>query len=210
LVTTPEPSAPLVGVLALQGAFARHCQALERCGADTIEVRKPEELDRCDALILPGGESTTMLKLLDAMDLFDPLGERLRSGMPVFGTCAGMILVAAEVLDGRADQRWYAAIDVAVRRNGYGRQIASFEADLTVDGLDGPPLRAAFIRAPRVERVGPEVEVLAEWEGDPVLCRQASVLVAAFHPELTDDDRLHRFFLDNLVGTAARQSAYPH
>lgn len=186
-------------MLALQGAFARHCDALRRCGAGVVEVRKPEELERCDALVIPGGESTTMLKLLDAMELFDPLGRRLGEGMPAFGTCAGMILLASEVLDGRSDQRWFGALDIAVRRNGYGRQIASFEAELTVKGLSGPPLPAAFIRAPLVTRVGPEVDVLAEWEGDAVLCRQGSVMASAFHPELTDDDRLHRFFLDEIV-----------
>ncbi len=190
-----------VGVLALQGAFARHSEALERLGVDTIEVRTPAHLAEVDALVLPGGESTTMSKLLDSQGLRDPLAERLDAGMGVFGTCAGMILLATDVSDGRADQQSFGALDIGVRRNGYGRQIDSFEADIPVDGLDGP-FRAVFIRAPVVERLGDGVEVLASVEGIPVLCRSAAgapVLVASFHPELTDDDRLHQLFLDQLA-----------
>ncbi len=188
---------PTVGVLALQGAFARHSEALVRLGVTTREVRTPSQLDDCDALILPGGESTTMSKLLTSNHLFDPLAERLAGGMPVFGTCAGMILLASDVLDGRDDQRSFAAIDLSVRRNGYGRQIDSFEADLEIDGLDAP-FRAVFIRAPVVESAGPSVDVLATARDAAVLCRQGGVLVSSFHPELTDDDRIHRLFLDLL------------
>ncbi|MGI9598725.1 MAG: pyridoxal 5'-phosphate synthase glutaminase subunit PdxT [Acidimicrobiales bacterium] len=188
-----------VGVLALQGAFARHVDALVRCGVDAFEVRTPDELTRCDALVLPGGESTTMVKLLDTFELTEPLAKMLNDGLPTFGTCAGMILLARSVSDGRPDQTSFDAIDIDVRRNGYGRQIDSFEADLDVARLDGPPLRAVFIRAPVVERVGGEVEVLAEHDGNAVLCRQGLVLVSSFHPELTDDDRLHRYFLDHVV-----------
>ncbi len=154
--------------------------------------------------MLPGGESTTMLNLLATFDLVDPLGKLLADGLPTFGTCAGMILLAAEVSDGRDDQISFGAIDIDVRRNGYGRQVDSFEADLTVDPIGEPPLRAVFIRAPVVERVGDGVEVLAtEDRGDgpiPVLCRQGPVLVSSFHPELVDDDRLHRYFIDHVVG----------
>ncbi len=194
----------MIGVLALQGAFARHVEALQRCGVDAFEVRTAEQLDRCQALVLPGGESTTMLNLLATFDLVDPLGKLLADGLPTFGTCAGMILLAAEVSDGRDDQISFGAIDIDVRRNGYGRQVDSFEADLTVDPIGEPPLRAVFIRAPVVERVGDGVEVLAtEDRGDgpiPVLCRQGPVLVSSFHPELVDDDRLHRYFIDRVVG----------
>jgi 5'-phosphate synthase pdxT subunit len=188
-----------VGVLALQGAFARHIRAVERLGAGARELRVPAELDDVDALILPGGESTTMSKLLESQRLFEPIAERLRGGMPVFGTCAGMILLAAEVLDGRADQRSFGAIDLIARRNAYGRQVDSFETDLDVEGLDGP-FHAVFIRAPGVERVGPDVQVLARVDDAPVLCASGSVMVASFHPELTDDLRLHELFLQSLGG----------
>lgn len=187
-----------VGVLALQGAFARHVEALDRCGVEPIEIRQPDQLDGLDGLVIPGGESTTMIKLMTTFDLVDPLAKLLADDLPVFGTCAGMILLASDVSDGHVDQLCFGAIDIGVRRNGYGRQIDSFEADLTIDALDGPPLTAVFIRAPVVERVGPDVEVLADWEGDAVLCRQGSVLVSSFHPELTDDDRLHELFIGSL------------
>ena len=186
-----------VGVLALQGAFAAHARTLAELGAEPVLVRRPEHLQGVDALVLPGGESTTMSMLLDSSELADPLADRLADGMPAFGTCAGMILLGREVLDGRADQRCYGAVDVAVRRNAFGRQVDSFEADLDVAAIAEPgrPFRAVFIRAPFVERAGPGVEVLAEVGGHPVLCRQGPVLVAAFHPELGDDPRLHELFL---------------
>ena len=183
----------------------------------TVDVRTPADLDGVDAVVLPGGESTTMSHLLGTSGLFDPLAQRLADGMPAFGTCAGMILLAAEVLDGRPDQRSFGTIDIAVRRNAFGRQVASFEADLPTAGLDRP-FHAVFIRAPWVERTGAQVEVLAtvaptqrpvgnmadaaprrnaEERGViPVLCRSGPVLVSSFHPELTDDDRIHRLFVD--------------
>jgi pyridoxal 5'-phosphate synthase pdxT subunit len=187
-----------VGVLALQGAFAAHARTLADLGAEPVLVRRPEHLDGVDALVLPGGESTTMSMLLESSGVADPLAERLADGMPAFGTCAGMILLGREVLGGRSDQRCYGAIDIAVRRNAFGRQVDSFEADLHVDGIDDDarPFRAVFIRAPFVERTGPGVDVLAEVDGHPVLCRQGPVLVAAFHPELSDDRRLHELFLE--------------
>ncbi|MEL6984788.1 MAG: pyridoxal 5'-phosphate synthase glutaminase subunit PdxT [Actinomycetota bacterium] len=192
-----------VGVLALQGAFAAHVEALRRCGVDAFEVRTAEQLERCDALVIPGGESTTMLKLLATFELVDPLAKLLDGGLPTFGTCASRIMPAREVSDGRDDQISFDAIDLDVRRNGYGRQVDSFEADLTVGAIGEPPLRAVFIRAPVVERVGADVEVLASVDrGDgpvPVLCRQGPVLVSSFHPELVDDDRLHRYFIDQLL-----------
>jgi 5'-phosphate synthase pdxT subunit len=186
-----------VGVLALQGAFARHTRAVEQLGAASCEVRVPAQLDDVDALILPGGESTTMSKLLESQDLFDPLAERIAAGMPVFGTCAGMILLASSIVDGRADQRCFGAIDLVAHRNAYGRQVDSFETDLEVHGLD-EPFHAVFIRAPGVDAVGADVQVLARVDGAPVLCASGSVMVASFHPELTDDLRLHELFLKSL------------
>jgi 5'-phosphate synthase pdxT subunit len=183
-----------VGILALQGAFARHAHAIESLGAAPVEVRVPEHLEAVDALVLPGGESTTMSKLLESQQLFDPLAARLQAGLPVLGTCAGMILLASTVLDGRPDQRSFGAIDIDVRRNAYGRQVDSFETELDVRGLD-EPMHAVFIRAPGVERVGSGVEVLARVDDAPVLCASGSVLVAAFHPELTDDLRVHKMLL---------------
>ncbi len=186
-----------VGVLALQGAWQRHAEALTALGAHAVEVRTPEDLSGVEGLILPGGESTTMSKLLDLSGLFEPVAERLTDGMPAFGTCAGMILLAGEILDGRPDQRSFGVLDVAVRRNAFGRQVDSFEADVAVDGLAGGGFPAVFIRAPVIDRVGDGVEVLASVGGHPVLCRQGPVLAAAFHPELSDDLRLHRLFLED-------------
>jgi pyridoxal 5'-phosphate synthase pdxT subunit len=188
-----------VGVLALQGAFAVHEERLRECGVEARQVRTPDDLSRVDALVMPGGESTTMSKLLTTSGLFDPIAERLDSGMPVFGTCAGMILLATEVLDGRPDQRSFGAIDIAVRRNGYGRQVDSFEADLEVPSVGDRPFHGVFIRAPKVERVGDGIEVLASHEGVPVLLRRGRVSVASFHPELSGDARLHRSFIDTLT-----------
>jgi 5'-phosphate synthase pdxT subunit len=182
-----------VGILALQGDVSEHAHALADLGADPVEVRTPDALAAVDALILPGGESTTMSKLLDFSGLFDPIARRLEEGMPTFGTCAGMILLAEVVLDGRPDQRTFGAIDIAVRRNAFGRQVDSFETELEVHGTG--LVHAVFIRAPYVERIGHEVEVLARVEDHPVLCRQGNVLAAAFHPELSGDLRLHELFL---------------
>ena len=184
-----------LGVLSLQGAWRRHAEALEALGAYAVPLRVASDLAGVDAVVLPGGESTTMSRLLETSGLFEPLAERLADGMPAFGTCAGMILLASDVLDGRSDQRSFGTIDIAVRRNAFGRQVDSFEADLAVDGLAGGSFPAVFIRAPAVERVGDGVDVLAEVAGRPVLCRQGPILVAAFHPELSGDLRLHSLFL---------------
>ena len=186
-----------VGVLALQGAFDVHRQRLEQLGATAPLVRTPADLVGLDAIVLPGGESTTMSHLLTTSGLFDDLKGRLLDGLAVFGTCAGMILCATDVLDARPDQRGFDLIDVTVRRNGYGRQLDSFEADLSVVGL-ADDFHAMFIRAPLVERVGPDVEVLARHDGVPVLVRSRRCTVSAFHPELTDDTRLHQLFIDSL------------
>jgi 5'-phosphate synthase pdxT subunit len=185
-----------IGVLALQGASAAHAEALRALGADAVEVRTPNELDGVDGIVLPGGESTTISFLLDSSELRGPVAELLAGGAPAFGTCAGMILLATDVLDGRPDQRSFGVIDLAVRRNAFGRQVDSFEADLDVTGLDDP-FHAVFIRAPGVESTGEDVEVLAEVDGNPVLCRKGAIMVASFHPELTDDLRLHQMFLDS-------------
>ena len=187
----------LVGVLALQGAFAAHESALADCGAATRQVRVPDDLVGLEALVMPGGESTTMSRLLTTSGLYEPLAARIDDGLAVFGTCAGMILLATEVLDGRHDQVTFAAIDITVRRNGYGRQVDSFEADIDVLSLDRP-FHAVFIRAPKVERIGAAATVIASHAGVPVLARQGPVFVASFHPELTPDYRLHSLFLQEV------------
>jgi 5'-phosphate synthase pdxT subunit len=187
-----------VGVVALQGAFRRHAEVLDELGVTAVEVRTPDDLRDVDAVVLPGGESTTMTALLDSAGLREPLSERMRSGLPALGTCAGMILLASEVLDGRPDQVPLGAIDLSVRRNAFGRQRESFEVDLDVADLPGGPLPAIFIRAPLVTRVGPGVEVLAEVDDGPVLCRSGTVTVASFHPELGEDRRLHERFLKEI------------
>jgi pyridoxal 5'-phosphate synthase pdxT subunit len=191
-----------IGVLALQGDVREHALTLSGLGEEVRLVRLPGDLDGLAGLIIPGGESTTLSLLLESSGLFDPLDRAFRAGLPVLGTCAGMILLAGNVLDGRPDQRRFGAIDLTVRRNGYGRQVASFESDVAVDGLGPEPLHAVFIRAPRVERVGAGVEVLARLSragddrSEPVVCRQDRVLVTSFHPELTGDHRLHQLFVE--------------
>ena len=186
-----------IGVLALQGAFAEHALALRRLGVEVFEVRRPTHLDNVEALAMPGGESTTMSRLLGTSELFEPLKERLQMGMPAFGTCAGMILLANKIADGRPDQRSFAVLDITVRRNGYGRQIDSFEEDLAVEGLD-VPFRAVFIRAPVVERVGEGVRILAVADGNPVLLQggtHGQIFASSFHPEITADLSIHHLFL---------------
>lgn len=193
-----------VGVLALQGDFREHLRLFSSLGVEALPVRMPAELARVRALVIPGGESTAISLLLESSGLLDPLQARLRDGMPTFGTCAGMIMLASEVLGGRPDQHHLAAIDISVRRNAFGRQRDSFETDLRVAGL-GAPLHAVFIRAPLVERTGPRVQVLASvavpgGTQKPVVCRQGPVLVTSFHPELAGDTRLHELFLGLLPG----------
>ena len=184
-----------IGVLALQGDFGLHARALEKCGVEAVEVRKPLELDGVDGLVMPGGESTTLLKLMEAWDFVPALEKFHSAGKPIFGTCAGLIILAREVESPR--QFSLGLIDVTVERNAYGRQRESFEAQGTAK-LDGQPipLDMFFIRAPRIRRIGPGVEVLVEHGGEPVMARQDRVLVATFHPELTDTTTVHRYFCD--------------
>jgi 5'-phosphate synthase pdxT subunit len=191
----------IIGVLALQGDVREHLRALAECDAIARPVRRPEELDSVDALVIPGGESTTMSKLAIDFGVLEPLRKRVAGGMPVYGSCAGMIMLAAEVLDGRSDQQTLAGIDMAVRRNAFGRQVDSFEGPVEIDGIDGGPFHAVFIRAPWVESVGDEVEVLGRITEGPgagriVAVRQRNLLATAFHPELTGDLRVHRYFVE--------------
>lgn len=189
---------PKVGVLALQGSTRLHAGALAELGASPVAVRTPADLAGVDGLVIPGGESTTLSLLLDSSGLRRAVEERLAGDFPVLGTCAGMIVCASEVLGGRDDQRSLGAIDVTVRRNAFGRQRESFEADLDIDGLPGGTFPAVFIRAPVVTRVGAGVEVLARLEEGPVLCRAGPLLVSAFHPELGADLRVHQSFLEGM------------
>jgi 5'-phosphate synthase pdxT subunit len=208
-----------IGVLALQGDVREHLRSIEACGVRACAVRRPGELDRVDALVIPGGESTTISKLAVEFDLAEPIRKRISGGMPAYGSCAGMIMLAGEVLDGRPDQQSFAAMDMTVRRNAFGRQVESFETPVALAGVDGPPVTAVFIRAPWVERVGSGVTVLGRVHPGPpghgartgdvrpasglagatgriVAVRQGSLLATAFHPELTGDLRVHRLFVD--------------
>lgn len=191
---------PTIGVLAVQGDVREHRAALEGAGASTVAVRRPEELASVDALVLPGGESTTIDKLTRIFGLDVPLRQRISSGMPVYGSCAGMILLADRILDGHRDQRSLGGLDITVRRNAFGRQVDSYETDLEVRGVDGGPVRAVFIRAPWVEECGPDVDVLAsvatKGESHPVVVRQGHLLATSFHPEVTGDGRIHALFVD--------------
>jgi 5'-phosphate synthase pdxT subunit len=194
--------APRIGVLALQGAVAPHLAAIRAVGAEPVPVRLPRDLVDLDALILPGGESTTMRKLIDAYGLREPILSMARGGIPMLGTCAGMILLAARIHDG--DEPVFSMLDIGVTRNGYGRQLDSFEADLDAPSLGGAPLHGVFIRAPMVTDVGAAAEVLArDPDGRPVAVRQGRVLATAFHPELTDDRRLHRLLAEMIETPAA-------
>lgn len=196
-VSGSEASGPVVGVLDLQGDVREHVAALHEVGARSRLVKRPAELEGLDGLILPGGESTTLSMLLESTGLFDAIAARLGAGeLPVFGTCAGLILLAREVLDGRPDQRMFGALDAVVRRNGYGRQRQSFEADISLGSGEAPLLPTVFIRAPSVVSIGQGVEVLAALDSVPVLVRHGSVLASSFHPELTRDRRVHRLFVE--------------
>lgn len=184
-----------VGVLAIQGDFAEHCQVFRDLGVNAVEVRLPKDLDTVDGLVIPGGESTTITKLMDIYGISSLVKERVSYGMPLWGTCAGMIVVSHHVVEDCLEP--LDLIDLDVRRNAFGRQIDSFEADLTISNLDGGPFHAVFIRAPWIERIGPDVELVTQLEnGTPVAARQNNVLVTAFHPELTQDHRFHQLFLD--------------
>lgn len=195
-------SSPTIGVFALQGDVREHLQALTALGVETLAVRRPEELERCTALIMPGGESTTMYKLARTFDLFEPLRKRIGEGMPVLGTCAGMIMLADRIEDGAKDQETLGGLDITVRRNAFGRQVDSFEGAIDFDGFTAP-VHAVFIRAPWVEQIGPGVEVLATVKtgaasGRIVAVKQGNLIATSFHPEVSDDDRIHRYFVDQV------------
>lgn len=193
-------ASPSIGVFALQGDFREHLHALTELGVEATAVRRPEELAQCDALVLPGGESTTMYKLARTFELFEPLVDRIGSGMPTFGTCAGMIMLADRIVDGIVGQETLGGLDITVRRNAFGRQVDSFEGDIAFDGF-GDPVHAVFIRAPWVEQAGDKVEVLAQIEtgeaaGRIVAVRQDSLMATSFHPEVGNDLRIHSYFVD--------------
>ncbi|WP_175954242.1 pyridoxal 5'-phosphate synthase glutaminase subunit PdxT [Schaalia sp. Marseille-Q2122] len=194
-----------IGVLALQGDVAEHMRALEESGARAVSVRRERELDGLDGLIIPGGESTAISNLMLSFGLYEPLKARIDAGLPVWGTCAGMIMLASEILDGREDQKSFAAMDMTVRRNAFGRQVDSYEEDLDVKGVEGGPFHAVFIRAPWVERIGEGVEVLARAGNDPdgplVAVRSGRVMASSFHPEVGVDHRMHALFVSMCEGS---------
>ncbi len=185
-----------VGVLALQGAFAEHEAVFSSLGVETSQIRRPEELSDIDALVIPGGESTVLSKLMDSSGLFEPIKKLVAEGMPIMGTCAGMIMCASEIIDGVEGQTSLAAARISVRRNAFGRQVHSFEANLDAPVLDPPRFHGVFIRAPMPERLDDDVEPLALLYGKPVAVRDGRLFLFAFHPELTEDDRFHRYFLE--------------
>ena len=191
-----------VGVLALQGDVREHVSALIACGINPVHVRRPSELVEVDALILPGGESTTIAQLAEIFGLLDPIKSRIAAGMPVYGSCAGMILLADSILDAKDGQKTFGGLDITVRRNAFGRQVDSFESDITFDDGSADLIRAVFIRAPWVEKIGPGVKVLASVDSHPVAVRSATLLATSFHPELTGDHRIHRYFIEEVAKPA--------
>ena len=191
---SPKGQTPLIGVLAMQGAFAEHLRALEAAGAKTRLVRTREDIEGLDGIVIPGGESTTMTMLMERVGLLGPLREAIAGGLATLATCAGMIVLAKDITDGMADQEGLGLLDVRVRRNGYGRQVDSFEVPLRIEGMNGHEFPGVFIRSPLVERAG-RVDVVATYDGHPVAVRQDRILALCFHPELTDDLRLHREFV---------------
>lgn len=194
-----------IGVLALQGDIREHARSLSDCGVSASLVRRASELEKVDALVIPGGESTTIAKLARTFGIFDEITARIIGGMPTYGSCAGMILLANQVLDAIAGQETFGGLDVTVRRNAFGRQVDSFESDLSFNGITQAPVRAVFIRAPWVEKIGAGVEVLAEVKGHPVAVREGSIFATSFHPELTGDNRIHKYFVDNVCQQAIVQ-----
>ncbi len=195
-----------VGVLALQGDFREHLFALEECGVSASPIRRPSELAQVDALVIPGGESTAIANLARSFEMFEPLKTRIANGMPVYGSCAGMILLSERVLDAAIGQETFGGLDITVRRNAFGRQVDSFETDLEFAGITNPPVRAVFIRAPWVESVGESVEILATFD-HAVAVRQGALLATSFHPELTGDNRIHRFFIESVARPALEKAA---
>ena len=187
-----------VGVLALQGDFREHIDALANCQVDAIEVRRVSELDSVDALIIPGGESTTIVSLAKTFEIFTPIKKRIAAGMPTYGSCAGMIMLADHIVAAKEGQETFGGIDITVRRNAFGRQVDSFETDISAPAISNSPIRAVFIRAPWVESWGDKVEVLAESSGHPVAVRQGKLLATSFHPEISEDHTVHRYFFDEI------------
>jgi 5'-phosphate synthase pdxT subunit len=213
-VSAALPGPPVIGVLALQGDVREHLEALRAVGAEARAVRRPEELAAVDGLVVPGGESTTMAKLAARFGMLEPLREAVRGGLPAYGSCAGMIMLADSVLDAPADQETIGGLDVTVRRNAFGRQVDSFEGAVRLADVPGPPVHAVFIRAPWVEEVGPDVEVLGRVEGGPadgkiVAVRQGRLVATSFHPELTGDLRVHALFVE-LVRQVSADGAQDH
>jgi len=194
-----------VGVLALQGDVREHVSALIACGVSPTTVRRPEELAGVDALILPGGESTTIAQLAEIFGLLQPIRDRITAGMPVYGSCAGMILLAGSILDAKEDQKTFGGLDITVRRNAFGRQVDSFESDIAFADGSNELMRAVFIRAPWVEKIGAGVQVLASFDSHPVAVRSNNILATAFHPELTGDHRVHRYFIEEVARRALQQ-----
>lgn len=194
----------IVGVLALQGDVREHISALSDCGVGALEVRTLSELESVQALVIPGGESTTISKLARAFDLFDGIQQRIKAGMPVYGSCAGLILLADRVLDAIVGQESFGGLNVTARRNAFGRQVDSFESDIEFKGITGPKFRAIFIRAPWIEECGEGVEVLAQIDNHPVAVRSGNLLATSFHPELTRDNRIHRYFVETICKNALR------
>ena len=191
-----------VGVLALQGDVREHVSSLFACGVEPISVRRSSEIDAIDALVLPGGESTTIAQLAEVFGIYEQLKNRIAEGMPVYGSCAGMILLANEILDAKVGQKTFGGLDITVRRNAFGRQVDSFESDIAFNDGSADLIRAVFIRAPWVEKVGAGVEVLASVENHPVAVRSKTVLATSFHPELTGDHRIHRYFIEEVARPA--------
>jgi 5'-phosphate synthase pdxT subunit len=194
-----------VGVLALQGDVREHVSALIACGVYPNAIRRPQELEAVDALVIPGGESTTIAHLAKSFELFDPIKRRIALGMPVYGSCAGMILLADTILDAMDGQEVFGGLDITVRRNAFGRQVDSFESDISFSDGSDLPLRAVFIRAPWVEKVGTGVEVLAQIDSHPVAVRSSTIMATSFHPELTGDHRIHRYFIEEVARGALKQ-----
>jgi len=188
-----------IGVLALQGDVAEHLRALAECGAKAFGVKNREDLEKCDGLVMPGGESTTISKLARTFELFEPIRKKIEDGLPVYGSCAGMILIADRIHDAMAGQETFGGLDVTVRRNAFGRQVDSFESDLEFSSAKPFTFHAVFIRAPWVEEVGKDVSILASVDGHPVAVRQGNLFATSFHPELTSDGRIHRYFLEEVV-----------
>lgn len=197
----------IVGVLALQGDVREHVSALSDCGVDAVSVRTPAELEKVQALVIPGGESTTIGKLARSFGLFNPIKNRIEAGMPTYGSCAGLILLSDRILDAIEGQESFGGLDVTARRNAFGRQVDSFESDIEFKGITGPKFRAIFIRAPWIEECGPSIEVLASIENHPVAVRSGNLLATSFHPELTSDNRIHRYFIENICANALKVGA---